>query len=91
MHSEICVEEEKNVFFSASLKCLLVTNSLIFKIFIFLFGFTAHQDFFTHFEPSQSLLGQRREIPEKNHLTTRKQNLLVSHVTLASLEPTAAR
>ena len=35
----------------------------------------ACQDYFTHFEPSQSLGGQKREIPEKNHLTTRKHNL----------------
>ena len=38
-------------------------------------GFMAHQDDFTHFEPSQSLVGRKREIPEKNHLTTHKQNL----------------
>ena len=29
----------------------------------------------THFEPSQSLGGGKREIPEKNLLTARKQNL----------------
>ena len=39
-------------------------------------GFTAHQDCFTHFEPSQLLMGQKREIPEKKHLTARKQNFL---------------
>ena len=39
-------------------------------------GFTAHQEYFTHFEPSQSLSGRKREIREKNnHLTTRKKNL----------------
>ena len=32
-------------------------------------GVMARQDYFTHFEPSQSLGGRKREIPEKNHLT----------------------
>ena len=31
-------------------------------------------DHFIHFEPSQSLGYAKREIPGKNHLTTRKQN-----------------
>ena len=38
-------------------------------------GGTARQDYFTHFEPSQSQDGAKREIPEKNLQTTRKQNL----------------
>ena len=36
---------------------------------LFDLGFTARQDYVTHFEPSQW------DIPEKKHLTTRKQNL----------------
>ena len=35
----------------------------------------ARQDYFTRFELSQSLVGAKMEIPEKNHLTIRKQNL----------------
>ena len=35
----------------------------------------SRQDYFTHFEPSQSEGGQKLEILEKNHQTTRKQNL----------------
>ena len=37
-------------------------------------GGTARQDYFTHFEPSQSLR-RKREIPKINHLATCKQNL----------------
>ena len=37
-------------------------------------GGTARQDYFTHFEPSQSLR-RKRDIPRINHLATRKQNL----------------
>ena len=33
------------------------------------------QDYFTHSKPSQSVGGAKREIPEKKHQTTRKQNL----------------
>ena len=36
------------------------------------------QDYFTHFEPSQSLDWWKWEIPEKNHLTTCKQNLFMN-------------
>ena len=43
-------------------------------IFLFYLGFTAHKDYFTHFEPSQSFGGAKTGDPKK-HLTTRKQNL----------------
>ena len=42
---------------------------------IFYLGFTARHDYFTHFEPSQSYVGRKWEILEKNHLTTHKKNL----------------
>ena len=40
------------------------------------FGKTAqaHQYYFSHFEPSRNV-GRQQEIPEKKHLTTRKQSL----------------
>ena len=38
-------------------------------------GFTAHQDYFIHFEPSQLWVRAKTGDPEKKHLTTRKQNL----------------
>ena len=38
-------------------------------------GSTAHQDYFIHFESSQSLDAAKRKIPKINHLATRKQNL----------------
>ena len=41
----------------------------------FYVGFTASQDYFTHFEPSQSLDGAKTGDPREHHLTTRKQNL----------------
>ena len=36
-------------------------------------------------------VGRKREIPEKKHLTTRKQNWLVSHMARAWFEHTAVR
>ena len=57
---------------------------------IFYLGFTAHQDYFTHFEPSQSVgeakTGDPREKPPDH-----QQAELVSHVTRARLESTAVR
>ena len=38
-------------------------------------GFTAHHDYFTHFEPHQTLGGAKTGDPKEKHLTTRKQNL----------------
>ena len=35
----------------------------------------AQQDYFTHFEPSQTFDGAKTDAAEKNHLNTRKQNL----------------
>ena len=43
-------------------------------LFIFYLGFTAGQDYFTHSELIKSWWGRKREFPEKNDLTTRKQN-----------------
>ena len=37
-----------------------------------------------------SRVGWKREIPEKNHLTTSSRTVLVSHVTQARHEPTTA-
>ena len=45
------------------------------SVFFFYLGFMAGQDYFTHFEPHQSLGGAKTGYPEKNHLTIRKQNL----------------
>ena len=43
--------------------------------FLFYLGFTARQNYFIHFEPSQSLGGAKLQIPKKKHLTTCKQNM----------------
>ena len=44
--------------------------------FFFYLGFMARQDYFIHFEPSQSLGGRIWRSPGmKKHMTTRKQNL----------------
>ena len=51
----------------ASFGCIIL---FFFYLFFFNLGFTTCQDYFTHFE-----MGQKWEIPEKNHLTTCKQNL----------------
>ena len=39
-------------------------------LFFFYLGFTARQDYFTHFEPSQSLGGAKTGGPREKHLTT---------------------
>ena len=41
----------------------------------FYLGLMARQDYFTHFERSQTLGGAKMGDPRKKHLTTRKQNL----------------
>ena len=38
-------------------------------------GFTACQDYFTHFSRVSWKVGRIRKIPEKKHVDTRKQNL----------------
>ena len=40
----------------------------------FSMGFMTRRDYFAHFEASQSV-GAKTGDPEKNHLSTRKQNL----------------
>ena len=50
-------------------------NGWIERWFFFYLGLKARQDYFTHLEPSQSKGGAKMEIPEQNHLTTRKHNL----------------
>ena len=54
----------------------------------FYLGFTARQDYFTPFEPSQSLGGAKSEVHEKN-----KQNLacLTYGQFYGRLEPTPVR
>ena len=37
-------------------------------------GVTTYQDYYTHFELSQSMVGAKAGDSEKRHLTTRKQN-----------------
>ena len=57
---------------------LTLCHSLDIRFFYL--GFTAGQDYFTHFEPRQSLGGAKMGgPPRKNNLTTCKQNLTLSH------------
>ena len=60
---------------------------VVFSLLFFSLGFTAHQDYFTHFEPSQSLgwakTGDPREKPPDHPQA--------EHVARARLEPTAVR
>ena len=54
------------------------SNTILLRMFWgFLYGGGggSRLDYFTHFEPSHLKVGRKREIPEKKHLTTRKQNL----------------
>ena len=64
----------------------------LFPFFFVDLGFTVHQDYFTRFEPSQSLRGAKRKISEKK--TTwplASSTWLVSHMTRTRLEPTTVR
>ena len=50
-------------------------KDFIYSLFYFLVvvvGDTAHKDYFTHFEPSQSLDAAKTGDPQNNHLTTRE-------------------
>ena len=63
------------------------------KVFFFHLGFTTHQDYFTHFEPSQSLGGAkmgdpREKLPDHPQAELGLSNMIV---TRARLEPTAVR
>ena len=50
--------------------------SQTFKVSVLIFCIQIHKDYFTHFEPSQSLRwGKNGEFFYKNHLATCKQNL----------------
>ena len=60
--------------------CLHLSDALLYGktmmfIFFFYLGFTACQDYFTHFELSQPLGGSKTGDPRENHLTTHKRNL----------------
>ena len=62
-----------------------------FFIFFFHLDFTASQDYFNHFEPSQSYGGAKTTDPQEkppNHLQAEPG---LSHVTRARLEPTVVR
>ena len=49
-------------------------------IFIFYFGFSAHQDYFTHFEPSQSLSGVTTGDPQEKTPDHSQAELGSSHM-----------
>ena len=55
------------------------------RLFIFLNQFN---DYFTHIETSQSLVGGNRSTPGKPPDTPASRTWLVSHVASAGLEPT---
>ena len=46
----------------------------------FYWDFTAHQDYFTQSEPSQSLGGRKREIPERTPPGHPQAELGLSHI-----------
>ena len=48
---------------------------MLYIFFIFYLDFTARQDYFDHFELSQSVGGTKTGNPRENHLTTHKHNL----------------
>ena len=60
-------------------------------MFIFYLGFTALQDYFTHFQLSQLLGGKKTGVPREKPPDHPKAELGSSHMTLARLDPTAVR
>ena len=72
---------------------LLVNMNLVFFLFCFCFylGFTARQDYFTHFEPRQSNGRAKMGDPQEKPPDHPQAELGLSQVTLARLEPTALR
>ena len=68
--------------------CFCGSVARSFDFFIWVLTFTVCQDYFTHFEPSQSLGGMKTGDPREKYLTTCKQN---SIATRARLEPIAVR
>ena len=72
-------------------KFSLLYNDRFFFIFYFYFGFTAHQNYFTHFEPSQSLGGAKTGGPREKLPDHLQAELGLSHETWARLESTAMR
>ena len=61
------------------------------KISFFDLGFMAHEDYFTHFELSQSLGGAKMGQPREKPTDHPQTELGLSHVTRARLKPTAVR
>ena len=59
---------------------ILVNNVCFFCLFVFYLGFTAHQVYFTHFEPSQSLGGAKMGDPRENPPGHPQAELGLSHV-----------
>ena len=60
-------------------------------LIFFLFGFTARQDYFTYYEPSQSYGGTKMGDLREKTSDYPQAEFGLSHVTPARLEPTAAR
>ena len=54
-------------------------------------GVTAHQDYFTHFEPSQSLGGAKMGDPREKPHDHLQAEFGLSHMTRARLEPISVR
>ena len=63
----------------SSISILIFSFIYIYTFILFLWwgrgGSTARQDYFTYFEPNQSLGGAKMRDPEKKHMANRKQNL----------------
>ena len=59
--------------------------------FFFHLGFTARRDYFTHFEPSQSLGGAKTGDPREKPLDHPQTELDLSHVTRARLKSLAGK
>ena len=76
----------------AQLSCSLeYTDCRVLFFDLFYLGLTARQEYFTHFEPSQSLSGAKTRDPREKSPDQPQAERLVSHVTRARLETTAVR
>ena len=67
------------------------SKSVILHFLYFDLGFMAHQDYFTHFEPSQSLDGAKTGNPREKTPDHLQAELEMFHMIRARLRPIAVR
>ena len=69
----------------------MYNNTIVDFFFLFYLGFTARQDYFTHFAPSQLVGGEKTGYHQEKTPDLSQAELGLSHVSRARLEPTAVK